>query len=112
MQSPLRKKLEHYRNNPEDVIQDAKRFNYKRMQKQSAYTNVDGYKCSAIQAQMRSTNRKKAILDQHHDPLKQRNTNGHFDFIDFESSTESTQRRSFTSLKEVLELHKVPTVTK
>ena len=46
----MRKKLEQYKASPEDVIQDAKRFNYKRMQKQSAYTKVDGYKCSAIQA--------------------------------------------------------------
>ena len=44
----MRKQLETYKNKPEDIIQDAKRHNYKRMQKQSAYTNVDGYKCHAI----------------------------------------------------------------
>ena len=109
--SPMRKQLESYKNKPEDVIQDAKRHNYKRMHKQSAYTNVDGYKCHAIQAQMKNVTRKRAILDAHHDPLKQRIQDGHFDFIDVESP-ESQNRRSFTSLKELLEKHKAPSVTK
>lgn len=111
-QSPLRKKLEQYRVCPEDVIQDAKRFNYKRMQKQSAYTNVKGYKCSAIQAQIKNVSRKRAILDAHHDPLKQRIVNGHVDFVDVEESTSpmSQSRQSFSSLKDLLELHKVPIV--
>ena len=60
---------------------------------------------------MKNVTRKRAILDAHHDPLKQRIQDGHFDFIDVESP-DSQNRRSFTSLKELLEKHKVPSVTK
>ena len=61
--SNMSKLLQKYKSNPEDVIQDAKRMNYKRMQKHSAYTNGNGYKCHAIQSQMKHVTRKKAILD-------------------------------------------------
>ena len=59
-------------------------MNMKRMQKQSAYTNGDGYKCHAIQASMKNVTRKRAILDQHTDPLKEKIVAGHVNFTDLD----------------------------
>ena len=80
--SPMQKLLQRYKQSPEDVIQDAKRQNYKRMHKHSAYAKANGYKCSAIEAQMKNVSRKRAIVDTHHDALKQKALDGHVNFID------------------------------
>lgn len=40
--------MARYVTNPEDVIQDIKRTNLKRMLKQSEYVKSQGYSCAAI----------------------------------------------------------------
>ncbi len=81
------------------------------MQKQSAYLQGNGYMCSAISAQIKNTTRKQAIGDKHHDELKQRTFNGHVNFIDVDDD-QSYGRRSFTSLKSLVDLHKAPIIKK
>ena len=80
------------------------------MQKQSAYTKTSGYPCQAIQAQMNNVNRKRAILDQHQDPLKDRVLDGHIHFVDVARETKA--RSSYSTLNGLVEMHRVPTVKK
>ena len=54
-----------------------------------------GYKCAAIQAQMHNVSRRRAILDQHHDALKEKSINGQPNFVDVEMDE---ARRSHSSL--------------
>lgn len=89
---------------------DAKLDKIKRMQKQSAYVQGDGYKCSAIVAQMNNVQRKRAIVDKRHDPLLKRNIDGHINFMDV--PLENENRRSLSSLAGLVELHRFPIESK
>ena len=108
----LTKMLQRYKSNPADVVTDAKLVTYKRMAKQSAYLQGNGYMCSAIKDQLKNTTRKQAIGDKHTDALKERTFNGHVNFVDLDNSGYSDGHRSFTSLKGLVDLHKAPLIKK
>ena len=56
--------IQRYKARPDEFVKDAKRQNFKRMEKQSAYIRTQGYKCAAIVEQLKATSRKKAYPDQ------------------------------------------------
>ena len=67
--------------------------------------------CSAIKSQLKNTTRKQAIGDRHTDALKERTFNGHVNFVDLDHGY-SDGHKSFTSLKGLVDLHKVPMIRK
>ena len=88
--TPINEMLQRYQSKVEDTVQDAKRFNYQRMENQSAYVTNKGYKCGAIANQLKQTSRKRAIQDQCH--------------VSFETNLAKGPRRSISSLQTLVGL--------
>ena len=71
-----------YQQRPAEQVIDAKQENYERMQNHSAYLKTPGYKCEAIQRQIRHVSRKRALFDPHYDTLKPNDHEGHMNITD------------------------------